>query len=87
MKKTRPCIILSPKEMNNGLGTVIVAPLTTVARAYPTRIPLTLEGKRGFVALDQLRTIDQTRLGTYLGKASSQVVQRIKACISEMLVE
>jgi len=66
IKKTRPCVILSPNEFDF-LETYIVAPMTTKAKAYPTRIALTFGGKNGFIVLDQIRTIDKTRLVKKLG--------------------
>lgn len=62
INKTRPCIIISPDEMNNALNTVIVAPLTSTIRNYPMRINCIVQGKQGQIALDQLRTIDKSRL-------------------------
>ena len=62
INKTRPCIIISPDEMNNALNTVIIAPLTSTIRSYPMRINCIVQGKQGQIALDQLRTIDKSRL-------------------------
>ncbi|KUO62861.1 transcriptional regulator [bacterium BRH_c32] len=62
IKKTRPCIIISPNEMNNNINTVIIAPITSKLRNYPTRIPCKLEGKQGQIVLDQIRTVDKARL-------------------------
>jgi mRNA interferase MazF len=62
IKKTRPCLIISPDEMNQYLATVIVAPMTTKGQDYPTRIPCKFQGKSGQVVLDQIRTIDRVRL-------------------------
>ena len=70
IQKTRPCLVVSPDESNRHLRTVIVAPMTTVARPYPTRVALTFQGKQGQVALDQLRAIDRQRLVRKLGKIS-----------------
>lgn len=67
IQKTRPCLIISPPEMNDYLRTVIVAPMTTAARAAPYRIPLTFQGKRGLILLDQVRTLDKIRLVKKLG--------------------
>jgi len=68
IKKTRPCLIISPNELNRNVATVIVAPMTTKGRTYPTRVPCIFEGKSGEIVLDQLRTVDRTRLVKKLGR-------------------
>jgi mRNA interferase MazF len=68
IKKTRPCLIVSPNDMNRHLATVIVAPMTTKGRTYPTRVPCEFQGKIGEIVLDQLRTVDRTRLVKRLGR-------------------
>ena len=87
IQKTRPCLVVSPDEMNHYLATVIVAPLTTAARPYPSRVGLRFKGKRGQAALDQIRTVDRRRLVKRLGKIGSRTVASVKSIISEMLVE
>lgn len=67
IKKTRPCLIVSPDELNRHLATVIVAPITTKGRSYPTRVPCVFEEKSGEIVLDQLRTVDRAQLVTRLG--------------------
>lgn len=67
IQKTRPCAIVSPDEMNRPLATIIIAPMTTQGKLYPTRIPVQFGGKSGRVVLDQLRTVDKTRLARHLG--------------------
>ncbi|GMR25546.1 MAG: type II toxin-antitoxin system PemK/MazF family toxin [Ignavibacteria bacterium] len=62
IKKTRPCVIISPDEMNRNIATVIIAPLTSKLRNYPTRIPCRVKGKQGQIVLDQIRTVDKIRL-------------------------
>ena len=69
--KTRPCLVISPPEMHDFLRTVIVAPMTTGARPAPYRIPVTFQGKRGLILLDQLRTLDKVRLVKRLGNIAS----------------
>ncbi len=86
IKKTRPCIIISPDEMNGSLNTVQVAPLTSNTRPYPWRTAITHRGKRGMIALDQIRTIDKRRLVKKTGSAKREIRERIKAVIVEMLV-
>lgn len=68
IRKTRPCLIISPDEMNHHIDTVIVAPMTTKGRPYPTRVPVRSKGKSGQVVLDEIRTVDKTRLIKRLGK-------------------
>jgi len=84
MKKTRPCLIISPDVMNQHLRTVILAPMTTKIRTYPTRISLTFGNKRGQVALDQLRAVDQARLRRRLGKLSDKVAETVADTLVEM---
>ena len=84
IKKTRPCVVVSPDEMNQHPRTVIVAPLTTVQRPYPTRINLTFQRKRGQVALDQIRTVDRSRMVKKLGKLSGNTTDAISALLIEM---
>ncbi len=71
IRKTRPCLIISPDELNAHIATVIVAPMTTKGRDYPTRVNCDFEGKKGQIVLDQIRTVDKVRLVKKLGKISS----------------
>lgn len=82
--KTRPCLIVSPDEMNRALKTVIIAPLTTVRRGWPTRIEVTFQRKLGEVALDQIRTVDKTRLVKFLGKLSPRSSRDTLEVLGEM---
>jgi mRNA interferase MazF len=84
IRKTRPCLIISPDEMNRHARTVIIAPMTTKARPYPTRVTLRFQGKEGQIALDQIRTVDKSRLTRRLGTVSSEVAKRISAVLVEM---
>src|SRR5579871_1930813 len=68
IRKTRPCVIISPDEMNRNIRTVLIAPMTTSERDYPTRVDLTFRGKKGQVVLDQIRTVDKVRLVKRLGQ-------------------
>jgi mRNA interferase MazF len=83
IRKTRPCVVLSPDELNAYIRTVIVAPMTTKGRPYPTRVDLTFRGKRGQIVLDQIRTVDQSRLVRRLGRLtvvqSDQVLEILQA--------
>jgi mRNA interferase MazF len=84
IKKTRPCLVVSPDEMNQYLQTVIVAPMTTTIRPYPTRIPVRFQGKSGQAALDQLRAIDRERMVRRLGTAPANASQQASDVLLEM---
>ena len=84
IQKTRPCVVISPDEMNQHLQTVIVAPMTTVTRPYPTRVAVRFQGKRGQVAVDQLRAVDRQRLVRKLGTVSASTAQAVTATLLEM---
>lgn len=84
IKKTRPCLVVSPDEMNGGLHTVLVAPMTTTLRAYPTRVNLTFKNKKGQVALDQMRAIDRQRLVRRMGVISTNTAQSVSNLLVEM---
>ena len=87
IRKTRPCVVISPDEMNHHIGTAIVAPMTTKGRDYPTRIPLTFQRKKGQVVLDQIRTVDKTRLVKRLGKLEKATAARVLGVLQEMFAE
>ena len=84
IQKTRPCVVISPDEMNRHIGTVIVAPMTTKGRPYPTRIPVRFQRKSGQVVLDQIRTVDKTRLVCRLGKISDRAARAVLTVLGEM---
>jgi len=84
IKKTRPCVVVSPDEMNRHISTVIVAPMTTKGKVYPTRIKCKFEGKTGQVVLDQLRTVDKRRLVKRLGRIKKKTQQEILEKLAEM---
>jgi len=71
IRKTRPCVVISPDEMNRHIRTVIVAPVTSQGQPYPTRVPGRFQGKNGLIVLDQIRTVDRSRLVKRLGKLTS----------------
>jgi len=87
IQKTRPCLVISPDEMNQNIATVIIAPLTSKSRNYPTRVEIQLQGKNGWIVLDQIRTIDKGRIIRKVGKIPPQQIQRVKSVIKEMLVD
>ena len=84
MKKTRPCVILSPNEMNRYISTVIVAPMTSKGTSYPTRIPCSFQGVEGQVVLDQIRTIDKSRVVKKLGRLSKATQSKVLNSLSEL---
>ena len=77
IQKTRPCLIISPDEMNRHIRTVIVAPMTTAGKDYPTRVKCTFKKKKGQIVFDQIRTLDKTRLIKNLGKIDSETQIKI----------
>ena len=87
IKKTRPCVILSPDEMNDYLRTVTIAPMTTKSHNYPTRVKVEQGSQECWVVLDQIRTIDQSRIIRTLGKLDKEEITRCKAVIRETFVD
>lgn len=84
IKKTRPCLVISPNEMNHFIGTVIVAPMTTKGKKYPTRIFCSFQGKKGQIVLDQIRTVDKKRLVKNLGSISKKTQENTLSILQEM---
>jgi len=87
IRKTRPCLVVSPDELNQHLSTVIVAPMTTGGHAYPWRVACRFQNRTGFVALDQLRTVDSERLVKRLGRLSSGTTTDILETLQEMFAK
>ena len=87
IRKTRPCLIVSPNELNQHLRTAVIAPMTTGGQAYPWRIPCRFQQRAGFVALDQLRTVDRGRLVTRLGRLTPKTVAAVLEGLQEMFSE
>ena len=87
IKKTRPCVIISPDEMNKYLRTIIVAPMTTKSRKYPTRIAVKHDERQGWVVIDQIRTINKQRIIRVLGKLSPAEIKELKSVIKETFVD
>lgn len=87
IQKIRPCVVISPNEMNHEIGTVIVAPMTTKSHKYPTRVELTFDSKKGWIVLDQIRTIDKIRLVKKIGVIEKKEIVKVKQIIQEMLVD
>ena len=84
ISKTRPCVVVSPDEMNRHVRTVIVAPMTTASRPYPTRAAIRFQGKDGQVALDQIRTVDKRRLARRLGRLPAEPAREVARTLVEM---
>lgn len=87
IQKTRPCVIISPNEMNKYLSTIIIAPMTSTSKEYPTRIPVIYNDKKGMIAIDQIRTIDKTRIIKLLGKLNQTEIKNTKEVIKETFVD
>jgi len=87
IKKTRPCAVISPDEMNKYLDTVVIAPITSQSKNYPTRVMVSLEGKENWVVLDQIRTIDKIRLTKKIAKLNQKEITSIKHVIKETFVD
>ncbi len=87
IRKTRPCIVISPNEMNKYLRTVVIAPMTTSSKNYPTRIEVKHDNKIGWIVLDQIRTIDKQRILRQLGRLSKPEIKEVKSIIKEIFVD
>jgi len=87
IKKTRPCVVISPDEINKYLRTVVIAPMTTTSKNYPTRVEVKHEDKTGWVVLDQIRTVDKKRIVKNLGKLLKSEIKAVKAIIKETYVD
>jgi mRNA interferase MazF len=84
IQKSRPCLIISPDEMNCHINTVIIAPMTTRGRDYPTRVSCTFQGRQGQIVLDQIRTVDKTRLMRKLGRITPPTQRAVLATLQSM---
>lgn len=87
IRKSRPCAIISPDEMNKYISTIIIAPMTSKSHSYPTRVPIKFMGKNGWIVLDQLRTVDKKRLIKKFGRLDQKTINKIKSVIKQMLVD
>ena len=87
IQKTRPCVIVSPNEMNRYLSTIIIAPMTTKSRNYPSRIPCRFQGKLGQIVLDKLRAVDKARLVKRLGRIGPSVQSLLLESLAEMFAK
>ena len=87
IKKVRPCVVISPDEMNDNISTIIVVPMATRSHSYPTRIPIVFEGKKGWIVIDRIRSLDKRRFIKKLGELNKETIIAIKRIIQEMLVD
>ena len=87
MKKTRPCVVISPNEMNKYLQTIVVSPMTSSSKSYPTRVEITHEKKKGWIVLDQIRTVDRQRIIKVLGNLSEKETAKLKEVLRETYLD
>jgi mRNA interferase MazF len=87
MKKTRPCVVLSPNEMNKYLQTIVIAPMTSSSKSYPTRLEILHDNKKGWVVLDQIRTVDRQRIIKILGNLNEKETAKVKDILRETYVD
>jgi mRNA interferase MazF len=87
IRKTRPCVIISPNELNKHLKTVVVAPMTSIGKLYPTRVAIEHSGKSGWIVIDQIRSIDQTRIVKHLGRLKPKVILDLKMKLKEIFID
>jgi mRNA interferase MazF len=87
LSTARPCVVISPEEMNDNINTVIVVPVTTEALEYPTRIPVHLQGRDGWMVLDEIQTVDKERLFRRFGRIDEKAIRQARRILMEMLVE
>ncbi|TAF96799.1 MAG: type II toxin-antitoxin system PemK/MazF family toxin [Cytophagia bacterium] len=87
MKKTRPCVVLSPNEMNRYLQTIVVAPMTSSSKPYPTRVEVKHKSTKGWIAIDQIRTIDRVRIVKRFETLTAKEVEKVKNVIQETFVD
>lgn len=87
IKKKRPCLIVSPNEMNKHLATIIVCPITSQSKNYPTRVSFNLDGQKNWIVIDQIRTIDKSRVTKVIGNLDEETTEQVKAVIKETFVD
>lgn len=85
--KTRPCVVVSPDELNRSLRTVVIIPITSTVKQYPWRVNCIIQNKNGSMASDQIRVVDKTRLGSKIGNLSTKEIRELKRVLQEMLVD
>ena len=87
IKKTRPCVVISPNEMNKYLRTIVIAPMTTSSKKYPTRVKVKHDNKIGWIVLDQIRTIDRQRIIKVFGELQDLEIQELKSLLKETYID
>ncbi|MCD4833101.1 MAG: type II toxin-antitoxin system PemK/MazF family toxin [Bacteroidales bacterium] len=87
IKKTRPCVVISPNEMNKYLNTIVIAPMTSQSKKYPTRVPVKHDSKKGWVVLDQIRTIDKQRIVKTLDNLTEKEIEKVKVILMETYID
>jgi len=87
IQKTRPCVVISPDEMNKYLNTIVIAPMTTSSKSYPTRVEIKHDNKIGWIVLDQIRTIDKLRIIKEIGRLSKPEIKEVKSILKETFVD
>ena len=87
MQKTRPCVVVSPNEMNKYLNTIVVAPMTSSSKKYPTRVEINHDKKKGWIVLDQIRTVDRKRVIRVLGNLTEKEFKKVKEVLRETFVD
>jgi mRNA interferase MazF len=87
IKKTRPCVIISPNEMNKYLQTIVLAPMTSSSKKYPTRAEVNHDKKKGWIVLDQIRTVDRQRIIKILGDLNEKEIAKVKAILKETFID
>ena len=87
IKKTRPCVVISPNEMNKFLNTIVIAPMTSSSRPYPTRVEVQTNNKKGWIVIDQIRTVDRNRITKIFGKLSVNEIIEVKNVLKETFVD
>jgi len=87
IKKTRPCVVISPNEMNKFLNTIVIAPMTSTSKAYPTRVEINSKNAKGWIVLDQIRTVDRRRITKIFGKLSEKEIVQVKNILKETFVD
>ena len=87
IKKKRPCLIVSPDEMNRHLATIVVCPITSQSKKYPTRVSFDLDGTINWVVIDQIRTVDKNRVTKTIGYLDDETIEKVKSIIKETFVD
>lgn len=87
IKRKRPCLLVSPNEMNKHLASMVVCPITSQSKNYPTRVPFYLDGQTNWIVIDQIRTIDKSRITKSIGRLDDETIELVKAVLKETYVD